>query len=69
MREIKDALKQSRNQMKEIRAELRKTIKSNDLAALETALEQIASMQEQRIELVTKINAILQNMIELVDQN
>ncbi len=66
--ELRDSLKQSRDQTRDIRAELRGSIKNNDLEVLEAALEQIASVQEQRIKLVEQINAFLQKMIELVEQ-
>lgn len=69
VRELTNALKDTKGQNKAIAAEKKVFIKDKDFAAMDTAFGQISATQAARHEMLIKINELLLKMNELVSSS
>jgi chromosome segregation ATPase len=67
LHDLVNLLKDTQGQIKDVKEEYRGYVKDMDYAAMDTAFEGIASVQEYRYDLMNQIKGLLQEMNTLLD--
>jgi hypothetical protein len=66
VRALADSLKDTKGQIKDVKAEYKGFVKNKDYAAMDAAFEKIAAIQETRGSLLAQMNELLEKMNALI---